>query len=130
MPRDFDKVLNAAFSAVKLKCPKCGKGKLYKSAITLKTNSNCPVCGFDIKNSDTGDGPAYVALCTSGVIIPIIAVLVEALYSPSYIVHALLWLPLLVVGSWLALLYSRAVFISVEYKIRELETNHESKTNS
>ena len=44
-------------SGLRLRCGKCGEGKLYTSY--LKLNTSCPVCGRDMSGSDTADGPAF-----------------------------------------------------------------------
>ena len=44
-------------SVLQLKCGNCGKGKLFKSY--LKLNDACPVCGREMSNDDTADGPAF-----------------------------------------------------------------------
>ena len=44
-------------SGLKLKCGNCGEGKLFKSY--LKLNDACPVCGREMSNDDTADGPAF-----------------------------------------------------------------------
>lgn len=36
------------FRALQLKCPRCGKGRLYQS--WLKMNADCPECGLDIRH--------------------------------------------------------------------------------
>ncbi|MCA8891179.1 MAG: DUF983 domain-containing protein [Hyphomonas sp.] len=44
-------------SGLQLKCGNCGEGKLFKSY--LKLNNACPVCGREMSNDDTADGPAF-----------------------------------------------------------------------
>ena len=44
-------------SGLQLKCGNCGQGKLFKSY--LKLNDACPVCGREMSNDDTADGPAF-----------------------------------------------------------------------
>jgi uncharacterized protein (DUF983 family) len=44
-------------SGVRLRCGKCGEGKLFSGY--LKLNSECPVCGRDMTSADTADGPAF-----------------------------------------------------------------------
>ncbi|MEZ6000128.1 DUF983 domain-containing protein [Hyphomonas sp.] len=44
-------------SGLQLKCGNCGEGKLFRSY--LKLNDSCPVCGREMTNEDTADGPAF-----------------------------------------------------------------------
>lgn len=44
-------------SGLQLKCGNCGEGKLFRSY--LKLNDACPVCGREMSNDDTADGPAF-----------------------------------------------------------------------
>ncbi len=44
-------------SGLQLKCGNCGEGKLFKSY--LKLHDACPVCGREMSNDDTADGPAF-----------------------------------------------------------------------
>ncbi|MEH6808216.1 MAG: DUF983 domain-containing protein [Hyphomonas oceanitis] len=44
-------------SGLRLRCGKCGEGKLFSGY--LKLNSECPVCGRDMTSADTADGPAF-----------------------------------------------------------------------
>lgn len=44
-------------SGLRLRCGKCGEGKLFKSFLVL--NESCPVCGRDMSGADTADGPAF-----------------------------------------------------------------------
>ncbi|MBA27357.1 DUF983 domain-containing protein [Hyphomonas sp.] len=44
-------------SGIRQRCGNCGEGKLYSSY--LKLNKSCPVCGRDMSEADTADGPAF-----------------------------------------------------------------------
>jgi uncharacterized protein (DUF983 family) len=44
-------------SALRCRCPACGKGKLFSSY--LKLVPHCTDCGQDFRAADTGDGPAF-----------------------------------------------------------------------
>ena len=44
-------------SGLRLRCGKCGEGKLFSGY--LKLNTECPVCGRDMTSADTADGPAF-----------------------------------------------------------------------
>jgi uncharacterized protein (DUF983 family) len=103
----------------KLKCPHCGKGNLFKSYIKIKLHKNCPNCGLNLENFDVGDGPAYFGILLVGTLIPILAVLVEIYFKPSFLVHAILWFPLIIIFSYIVLIISKAIFVHIEYKLKD-----------
>ncbi len=76
-------------------CPRCGKGKLFQGFLTIRPR--CEVCGLDYGFADSGDGPAVFIMFFAGAIVVGAALITEALYHPPYWVHAVLWLPLILV---------------------------------
>ena len=38
------------------RCPRCGRGKLFSGYLTV--GAPCGVCGLDLSDHDSGDGPA------------------------------------------------------------------------
>lgn len=76
-------------AALRCRCPRCGKGKLFKGLLTLRPA--CPVCGLDFSNSDTGDAGAVILIMVLGAVIVILAFWVEFHFSPPLWVHAVLW---------------------------------------
>lgn len=79
-------------SGLKLRCPRCEEGKLFRAY--LKLNDECPSCGLDFRKADTADGPAFF-----------VGFLVMVLFAPFYFIlpmlEASLWLKL---GLWIVLL--------------------------
>lgn len=114
-------ILKRAFASFSLNCPNCGKDKLYKSYLKLKVKDNCANCGFDFSKFDVGDGASYFGICIVGLIVPILAIIVEINFEPSLITHLLLWTPTIIILTYLVLIYSKSLFIFVEHKVRELE---------
>ena len=66
------------------RCPNCGKGKLFWRY--LKVNEACPVCGHDLDQYPSDDGPAYFTILIVGhlVVAPLVAL--------SFIWRASLWI--------------------------------------
>lgn len=54
----------AIVNGLRLKCPKCGKGKLLHSY--LKVNDECASCGLDLSHQRADDGPAYLTILIVG----------------------------------------------------------------
>ena len=87
----------AMLNGLRGRCPRCGKGRLFGRFV--KVVSNCPACGEEMHHHRADDMPAYLVIFIVGhIFIPIILA-VEAIYTPAYWVHAVLWAPLLVGAS-------------------------------
>jgi uncharacterized protein (DUF983 family) len=74
------------------RCPRCGRGKLFKGFLTLAPA--CTVCGLDYSFADSGDGPAVFVTMIGGAIVVGLALWTEVTYEPPFWVHILLFLPL------------------------------------
>ena len=48
------------------RCPRCGKGPLFKGYLTLQTE--CPACGLSYAFADPADGPAFFVMTAVGVV--------------------------------------------------------------
>ena len=100
-------------------CPRCGKGKLF--AGFLKLAPQCSRCGLDFSFADAADAPAFFTMFISGFIVAGSALVVEMLYSPPYWVHAVLWLPaiLIVVLGGLRLVKATLMVLQYRHQARE-----------
>jgi uncharacterized protein (DUF983 family) len=76
------------------RCPRCGRGKLFKGPFTLDINPACSACSLDFRFIDSGDGPAVFAIFALGVIVLGLALIVESWLSPPFWVHVVLWGPI------------------------------------
>ena len=76
-------------AALRCRCPRCGKGKLFKGLLTLQPA--CPVCGLSFGQSDTGDAGAVILIMLLGAFVVGMAFWVEFHFSPPLWVHAVLW---------------------------------------
>jgi len=94
-------------------CPRCGKGKLF--AGFLQQRPRCDVCGLDYGFADAGDGPAVFIMFLGGAIVVGAALITEALYHPSYWVHAALWLPLILIVTLGPLRPMKGLMIALQY---------------
>ena len=50
----------ALMRGARLRCPRCGKGRLFSSY--LKVAPQCGCCGLDLTPQRADDGPAYVVI--------------------------------------------------------------------
>jgi uncharacterized protein (DUF983 family) len=106
------------------RCPRCGQGKLFDGYLTIAPR--CSVCGLDFAMFDVGDGASVFVILIAGIVICAAALIVEVKYSPPYWVHAVLWLPaiILVVGGGLRVV--KAALMVLQYKHRAGEGKLES----
>jgi uncharacterized protein (DUF983 family) len=81
--------------ALTSRCPRCGKGKLFSGFLTIP--AACEKCDLDFRFTDSGDGPAvFIALIGGGIVVAL-ALITEVKYQPPYWVHAVLWIPLVLI---------------------------------
>ena len=80
---------------LRCRCPRCGRGRLFTGFLTLAPA--CERCGLDYGFADAGDGPAVFVILIAGFLVVGAAVTVEFVWRPPYWVHALLWIPMILV---------------------------------
>lgn len=112
-PRDYKQAMSRGF---RCRCPNCGEGKLFRAY--LKTNDACPVCGQDFHHHRADDFPAYLVIVIVGHIIVPLVLAVEQHFSPPYLVHLAVWLPL-TLGMSLALLQPvKGAIVALQWAFR------------
>ncbi len=63
-------VSGALLNGLKLRCPRCGQGKLYQSY--LKLAPRCASCDADFTMADVGDGAAvFVMFAVGAIVVPL-----------------------------------------------------------
>ena len=65
---------------------------------------------------DAGDGPAVFVILIVGAIVAGSALVVEVKYEPPYWVHAVLWIPLLLILSFAMLRLVKSTLLVLQYK--------------
>jgi uncharacterized protein (DUF983 family) len=101
------------------RCPRCGEGRLFSGF--LKVAPRCEHCGLDFAFADSADGPAFFVMALSGFLVVFLALGVEVLYQPPYWVHALLWIPLVLVTTIAPLRPAKGLLIALQYHHRAEE---------
>lgn len=96
------------------RCPRCGKGKLFTGFLTVRPA--CPDCGLSYDKFDSGDGPAVFIILIAGFLVCGLALWTEVTYSPPYWVHAVLWLPLILIVTLGLLRPLKALMIHQQYR--------------
>ena len=100
-------------AGLKGRCPRCGEGKLFSGFLTV--GKGCRNCGLDYSFADAGDGPAVFVILIIGFIVVGLALWMEVSYNPPLWVHFMLWIPLAVVLSLVALRLIKGVLVTQQY---------------
>jgi uncharacterized protein (DUF983 family) len=95
------------------KCPRCGTGKLFAGFLALRPS--CEKCGLDYAFIDVGDGAAVFIIMIAGGIVVAAALIVEIKYQPPFWLHAILWLPLILVTTLLPLRSMKSLLIALQF---------------
>lgn len=98
------------------RCPQCGEGKLFKGFLSLRPA--CDKCGLDYGFADAGDGPAVFVILIGGFIVVFAAMATEIFYQPPYWVHAMLWLPLVILVTLAPLRPIKGLLIALQFHHR------------
>jgi len=81
----------------------------------LTLRPRCKVCGLNYGFADSGDGPAVFIMFLVGCIVVGAALITEVIYHPPYWVHAVLWLPLILIVTLGPLRPMKGLMISLQY---------------
>ncbi len=96
------------------RCPRCGRGKLYSGF--LQVADRCSICGLEMREHDSGDGPAVFIMFIMGFIVVGGALGLELSIEPPMWLHMFLWIPTIIIGSAVLLRPFKATFIALQFK--------------
>lgn len=119
MPQDDRSFRLPIARGLACRCPACGKGGLFQGFLTLRPR--CDQCGLDYGFADSADGPAVFVIFISGFVVVFAALAVEVLYAPPYWVHALLWLPLILITTLGPLRPMKGLLIALQFHHKAAE---------
>lgn len=115
-PREPRDVTKAALNGMRLRCPKCGEGRMFASF--LKASDYCPNCNEALYYHRADDAPPYVVITIVGHIVVGAMLIAEKNYRPELWTHVAMWVPLTILLS-LALLPSvKGALIGVQWALR------------
>lgn len=101
------------------RCPRCGKGNLFTGFLTL--SPGCNMCGLDYSFADAGDGPAVFVIMIAGFLVCGAALFVEMRYAPPLWVHAVLWVPLVLLTTIGPLRPLKGLLIALQFHHKAAE---------
>lgn len=106
--------LSSVATGLRCKCPRCGKGKLYRGLLAVA--DRCSECGLDYSRLNADDGAAFfIIVAYSALIIPL-AVWVEFTFDPPFWLHVVIWLPVISGGAIALMRPLKAWLIAQHYK--------------
>jgi len=105
--------LSPLSTGVRCRCPRCGEGRVFHGF--LQVRPECSICGLDLSEVNTGDGPAVFIIFIVGLIVVTLAAWVELAYMPPIWVHMVLWIPTILILSLLLLRPFKATLLSIQY---------------
>ncbi|MEM1401607.1 MAG: DUF983 domain-containing protein [Pseudomonadota bacterium] len=107
-------MVNSIAAALGQKCPRCGRGRLYKSYARLV--DRCEVCDLPLGENDTGDGPAVMLIFLLGfTVVPLIMWWGFTFDPPLWVIAIVAVIAIF--GTTLALLpATKALFVAENYR--------------
>ncbi len=87
----------------------------------LTVTDRCPDCGLEFSGHDAGDGPAVFGIFILGFGIGGLALVVEYLFAPPLWLHAVVWMPVILVMSVVLLRPLKGLTVALQYRFRSVE---------
>jgi uncharacterized protein (DUF983 family) len=119
MPNDAPSLNQSIKRGLACRCPRCGEGRLFEGFLTLRPC--CEHCGLDYSFIDSGDGPAVFVIFFAGFVVVFAALIVEVAFAPPYWVHAVLWIPLILLTTIAPLRPVKGLMIALQYHHKAAE---------
>ena len=94
------------------RCPRCGKGPLYDGLLSVA--ETCPDCSLDLRDHDSGDGPAVFVILILGGLVTGGALWLESAHAPPIWLHMAVWPPVIVI---LLIFFIQRVLMNVRYEL-------------
>ena len=98
------------------KCPECGRGKLFSGYV--KTSPQCADCGLDLSGHRADDAPPYITIIIVGHVIIPLALAVKQIFDPAITVQFAIWLPAMLISTWVLLPASKGAMIGLQWANR------------
>jgi uncharacterized protein (DUF983 family) len=117
--KTIDTLSGSILAGLSCRCPRCGHGRLFQGFVTLRPR--CQACGLDYGFADSGDGPAVFIMFLAGFIVVGAALVTEVVYQPPFWLHAVLWLPLILIVTLGPLRPMKGLMIALQYHHKAAE---------
>ncbi len=77
--------------SMKCGCPKCGTPNVFPHKLTLDVITECASCGLNVRNQDSGDGPAVFLTFILGFLLTPMALILDNMFVVPLWAHAIIW---------------------------------------
>lgn len=108
-------VAGAMWRGLRLKCPNCGRGRMFRRY--LKVADSCNSCGEALHHHRADDAPPYFTILIVGHLLLPLVVAVETALRPALWVHAALWLPLTLGVTLIALAHVKGSIVALQWAL-------------
>jgi uncharacterized protein (DUF983 family) len=95
-------------------CPQCGAKTLF--AGLARFSERCEKCGLNYSAFNVGDGPAALLTMFIGALVIVLALIVDAAFSPPFWVQAVIWVPFTAAATFWSLRVCKAALLALEYR--------------
>lgn len=106
----------ALWRGMRQKCPACGTGSIYVAY--LKVADRCPRCDEELHHHRADDAPPYFTMIIVGHIVVAGIMTLEKAYKPESWVHAIIWVPLLLIMSLWLLPRVKGALVGLQWALR------------
>lgn len=101
------------------RCPRCRRGRLFAGYLSVV--DRCSECGLAFSGHDAGDAPAVFGIFILGFAVTGIAGWIEYVYAPPLWLHAVIWLPVTVLGALVLLRPLKGLTIAAQFRFRSVD---------
>ncbi len=98
------------------RCPQCGRGRLFASYV--RTNDECASCGLNLSGHRADDAPPYLTIFIVGHVVIPVALAFKQIFDPPLTVQFAIWLPAMVIFTWLLLPASKGAMVGLQWANR------------
>lgn len=113
LPQDSAFSKPALMRGARLKCPRCGKGRIF--AGFLKVAPQCNSCGLDLSPQRADDGPAYAVIFIVGHVVGVLLPIMFIWFESSPLLIALTLSLVSIVMSLLLLPSVKGALVSYQW---------------
>ncbi len=98
-------------------CPRCDAHGLFTgNAPRIRFAEHCANCTLDYSNFNVGDGPAALLIIPISTLIIIFAMILQAAAHPPFWVHAVIWIPVTTLLTFISIRFTKAALLILEYR--------------
>ena len=96
---------------MRLRCPNCGKGRLLRGYLTIR--SPCEVCSNDNTIYPSDDFPPYLTIFVTGHVVIALFIWTDNVYAPSPWLEVVIWLPVTLLMCLVLLPFMKGVAVGL-----------------